>query len=123
MPTICRYRKADATTAAEITYLNEIARADRPEDWCRNSGYVANMIGDVVYISAFGHFSCYGSYGPQSLSSTWSGTVEQAIDMATRLFDPDMPERIAKQGDYDYEMLVEFYGKLRIALEAMVVTV
>lgn len=74
-------------------------------------GYVCWEEGGQVHIDHYSHCSCYGTF--DSLNGTrWSGSREEALDMARRRADPAMPERVADKSDYDYRLLIEMYDQL-----------
>ncbi len=97
---------------------------DDDQDY-QEAGYVAGVHEGVAFISRYSHCSCYGtfdalcgggigdSFSSGSLTLDWTGTVEELIDMATRIADPVMPDRAAVDSDYDYDHLVKVYAGIR----------
>jgi hypothetical protein len=98
-----------------------VAKSDDGDDWSA-SGYVIVEIGDWTAISFYSHCSCYGTWeslvgggpctdGKNDPAWDWQGTPEQMYDMDRRHADPNMPERVADDKDYNYGLLVDAYDQ------------
>jgi hypothetical protein len=86
------------------------------------SGYMA-VIRDSQHaaIVHIGHCSCYGTweygYGDskadvdnlEGASVVWEGTKRQLLSLARRKADPDMPDRVLSEKDFDAVYLLHVY--------------
>lgn len=82
------------------------------------SGYLACVDGDFAGISRYSHCSCYDTGSSicsgETVNWDWTGTPSELLDMATRIADPAVPERLANKDDYDYDHLAEMYRQVRL---------
>lgn len=102
---------------------NGIIGQDDDEDYSE-SGYVAWIHEGVAYLAKYSHCSCYDTFADLcgggvsdyfdegDVSFVWSGTPVDLVAMAGRKADPDMPDRVASEEDYDYDHLCKVYDQV-----------
>lgn len=88
------------------------------------SGWVAGILDGVAYLAHYSHCSCYGtfedlcgggisdSFSSGTIRVNWEGTPAELVAMAQRKADPDMPERIITEEDYDGDHLLKVYAQV-----------
>lgn len=76
------------------------------------SGWVAVVKDGNSALYHVSHCSCYGTLEQDNGGISWTGTVEELVEMAERKADPDMPTRIVSDKDYDAGYLLELYKKV-----------
>jgi len=113
-------REAFSNLTREQFYRDGLIIAQDDDEDYDESGYVVIRMGENAVIAHYGHCSCYDTWddligGEWGIPCGfhWFGSLDELKVMAEEVKDPMVPDRVAEEGDFDYDHLFKVYDQVR----------